>query len=496
MRHRHGPRPGGTRREYPEATGPLDQWNPGVSTCLEEQPLSKETATVKSAVETLNPTRVRLTVEVPSEELKPSLDAAYKKIAGQVTVPGFRKGKIPTRIIDQRFGREAVYAEAFDDILSTAYGKAVEENEVRVLGQPEITEVTEVEVLANGGDLKFTAELDTRPVIDLPAYDGIEVELDDIAVSDEDVDKQLEELRGRFAALVTVERPAQEGDSLTLNLEAKVDGEILEDGVAAGITYELGSGRMLDGLDEAVTGASAGETKTFTTELQGGSKAGETADITVVVEAVKAKELPELDDEFAQTASEFDTIDELKADLRGKAEHTALHTQQADGRDKVLEAILEKLEVPLPEKVVEAEIAERKSQLEQQLGYMGMDLDAWLKMQEKSREEYDEEVDTDIRKGMRAQFVLDEIVKKEEISVNQEELTQHLIERSQQSGMSPDQFAQQVMQSGYVPVLVGEVARGKALEVVAQSAKAKDASGNEIDLVKDLHADDEAGHDH
>src|SRR3954447_13775651 len=238
---------------------------------------SKETLTVKSAVETLNPTRVRLTVEVPSEELKPSLDAAYKKIGRQVTVPGFRKGKIPARIIDQRFGREAVFVEAFDDILSSSYGKAVEENELRVLGQPEVTEVTDVTELAGGADLKFTAEVDTRPEIELPEYSGIEVEVDDITVTDEDVAEKIEELRDRFGALNAVERAAAEGDTVVIDIEAKVNGEVLEDGVASAMSYQIGGDTMLDGLDAAVIGASAGETKTFDTELQGGSAAGETA---------------------------------------------------------------------------------------------------------------------------------------------------------------------------------------------------------------------------
>ncbi|GCE00958.1 trigger factor [Embleya hyalina] len=451
---------------------------------------------MKSAVETLNPTRVRLTVEVPSEELKPSLDAAYKKIGKQVTVPGFRKGKIPARIIDQRFGREAVFVEAFDDILSSSYGKAVEENELRVLGQPEVTEVTDVTELAGGADLKFTAEVDTRPEIELPDYSGIEVEVDDITVTDEDVAEKIEELRDRFGALNTVERAAAEGDTVVIDIEAKVDGEVLEDGVAKAMSYQIGGDTMLDGLDAAVIGASAGETKTFETELQGGSAAGQTAEVSVVVTTVKAKELPELDDDFAQLASEFDTLDELKADLREKLDHQKLHDQQNEGRDKVLEALLEQIEVPLPESIVTEEIEQRRGQLEQQLGMMGMDLAKWLEIQGQTAEEYEEELQDSVRKGMRAQFVLDEVVKKEQLSVNQEELTQHLIQRAQQSGMSPDQFAQQVMQSGYVPVLVGEVARGKALEVIAKGAKAKDASGNEVGLGVDLHADDHEGHDH
>ncbi|MGA4545017.1 trigger factor [Uniformispora flossi] len=450
---------------------------------------------MKSAVETLNPTRVRLTVEVPSEELKPSLDAAYKKISQSITVPGFRKGKIPARIIDQRFGREAVFAEAFDDILSSSYGKAVEENELRVLGQPEVTEVTQVDELSAGADLKFTAEVDTRPTIEVPEYEGIEVTVDDLAVTDEDIDGQIDQLRDRFGSLKVVERAAEKDDTVVIDLEAKVDDEVLEDGVASGLSYVVGSETMLDGLDEAVTGLSASESKTFASELKGGTGEGQTADVTVTVTSVKVKELPELDDDFAQLASEFDTLDELKADIRGRLEHTKAHDQINDGRDKVLEKLLETVEIPLPEKVVEDEIQQRKDQMNQQLSMMGVDLEKWLEIQGQTAEAYNSELEDSVRKGMRVQFLLDEVVKKEQLSVNQEELTQHLIARAQQSGMSPDQFAQQVMQAGYVPVLVGEVARGKALDLIAGAAKATDASGNEIDLGKDLHADDE-GHEH
>lgn len=450
---------------------------------------------MKSAVETLNPTRVRLTVEVPSEELKPSLDAAYKKISQSITVPGFRKGKVPSRIIDQRFGREAVFVEAFDDILSSSYGKAVEENELRVLGQPDVTDVTEVGELSNGADLKFVAEVDTRPSIEVPEYDGIEVTVDDLAVTDEDIDGQIDQLRDRFGSLKVVERAAEKDDTVVVDLEAKVDGEILEDGVATGLSYVVGSGTMLDGLDEAVTGLSAGEDTTFTSELTGGEGEGRTADVKVTVTSVKVKELPELDDDFAQLASEFDTLDELKADIKGRLEHTKAHDQINDGRDKVLDKLLELVEVPLPEKVVAEEIDQRKQQMDQQLSMMGVTLDKWLEIQGQTAEAYDAELEESVAKGMRVQFLLDEIVKKEQIAVNQEELTQHLISRAQQSGMSPDQFAQQVMQAGYVPVLVGEVARGKALDVIAAAAKATDGSGNAVDLGQDLHADDE-GHEH
>ena len=434
---------------------------------------------MKSAVETLNPTRVRLTVEVPFEELKDSLDAAYKKINQQVTVPGFRKGKIPARIIDQRFGRGAVLEEAVNDALPKLYQSAVEEGEVDPLGQPDvdITDLKDNELLA------FTAEVDVRPQLEIPDYSGIEVEVEAAEVSDEDVDKAVEQLRERFASTSVVERPAAEGDVVKVDLEAKVDGEVLEDGVATGVDYTIGSGELLDGIDDAVTGLEAGGSATFTSELKGGSAAGKEAEVKVDVETVSARELPELDDEFAQLASEFDTLEELRQDSRRRLEEQKKNEQATEAQEKVLDALLELVEVPVPEKLLQDEINSRKDNLvNQQLAQMGLDLATYLRIQDKSEEDFDAELKEQADKGIRTQFVLDELVNREKLNVSQEELTEHLMRRAQSSGMSPDQFAQAVVQGGQVPMLVGEVARGKALATVVEKATVKDTNGEIVDL--------------
>ncbi|MFE2182522.1 trigger factor [Streptomyces sp. NPDC059455] len=434
---------------------------------------------MKSAVENLNPTRVRLTVEVPFEELKPSLDAAYKKINQQVTVPGFRKGKIPARIIDQRFGRGAVLEEAVNEALPKFYTDAVNEGELNPLGQPEV-DITE---LKDNELLTFTAEVDIRPAIEIPDYSGIEVTVDSVEVSDEDLDKSVEQLRERFATTSPVERAAAEGDIVVIDLEAKVDGEVLEDGVATGVTYTIGSGELLDGIDEAVTGLEAGGEATFTSELKGGSAQGKEAAVSVKVSEVKARELPELDDDFAQLASEFDTLEELRGDSRKRLERSKKFEQATQAQEKVLDALLELVEVPIPEKLLQEEINTRKHNLEHhQLAQMGMNLDSYLQMQEKTAEEFDAELKEQAEKGIRTQFVLDELVNKEQLSVGQEELTEHLMRRAQSSGMSPDQFAQAVVEGGQVPMLVGEVARGKALAVVVEAAKVVDDKGETVDL--------------
>ncbi|MFE2262764.1 trigger factor [Streptomyces griseosporeus] len=435
---------------------------------------------MKSAVETLNPTRVRLTVEVPFEELKDSLDAAYKKINQQVTVKGFRKGKIPARVIDQRFGRGAVLEEAVNDALPKFYTEAVNEAELSVLGQPEV-DITE---LKDGETLNFTAEVDIRPALELPEdFSSIEVEVDAVEVTDEDVEKSVEQLRERFASTTPVERAAEDGDVVTVDLEAKVEGKVLEDGIANGVSYTIGSGELLDGIDDAVKGLSAGEEATFTSELKGGSAAGKEAEVTVKVTQVAKRELPELDDEFAQLASEFDTLEELKADSRKRLENMKQYDQATQAQERVLEKLLELVEVPVPEKLLEDEINTRKHNLEHhQLGQMGLTLDKYLEIQGKTAEEFETETREAAVKGIKTQFVLDELVKREKLNVNQEELTEHLMRRAASSGMSPDQFAQAVVEGGQVPLLVGEVARGKALALVVEAATVKDTNGEVIDL--------------
>jgi len=307
---------------------------------------------VKSAVETLTPTRAKLTVEVTFEELKPSLDAAYRKIAQQITIPGFRRGKVPPALIDRQVGRGAVLDEAINDALPSLYTRALQENELQTLSQPEI-DITRLE---DGESLEFTAEVDVRPEITLPSFDGLAVTVADAVVTEEDVEEQLQALRERFGTLVDVDRAAQDGDFVTIDLEARRDGEVVEGGQASGVSYQIGRGGMLEGMDEALTGKSAGESGTFETKLVGGELAGEDVEVEVAVTAVKEQQLPELDDEFAQMASEFDTLEELREDLRTRLGNTRRLEQASEARDALLEALLERVDIPVPEAVVEEEL--------------------------------------------------------------------------------------------------------------------------------------------
>ncbi|MEI2712442.1 MAG: trigger factor [Nocardioides sp.] len=371
---------------------------------------------MKSAVETLTPTRAKLTVEVPFEELKPSLDAAYKKIAQQINVPGFRRGKVPPAVIDRQVGRGAALDEAVNEMIPKAYIEALQENDLVPLAQPDI-EVTKFE---DNEVLEFTAEVDVRPEITLPEYEGLEAQVDDIEVSDEDVDTQLDAMRERFGTLTDVERAAADGDFVVMDLTATQDGEPVEGAAVTGMSYRVGRGGMLDGLDEALTGMSPGDEKTFTSELVGGDLVGEQVEVAVKVAQVQEQELPDLDDDFAATASEFDTLDEFKADVRERLGRGKRLEQAAAARDAVLEVLLDQVEVPLPESMVTEELNARRQNVEQQLAYAGMTMDSYLEEEGQTIEEFEAELERRVRDAVAAQFILDEIAKKHEFGVEQQ----------------------------------------------------------------------------
>ena len=416
---------------------------------------------MKSDVETLSPTRVKLTVEVPFDELKPSMDDAYRTIGSQVSVPGFRKGKIPPRIIDQRVGRAAVLQEAVNNALPTFYGRAATENELRPLGQPEV-DVTEVPD-GDSGDLKFTVEVDVRPDVQLPDYSSLSVSIDDVEVTDEDVAARLDTLRERFGTLVGVDRAVVTGDFVSLDLTATIGEDVID--TAKGISYEVGSGNLLPGLDDAVVGASAEQTVTFTAALAGGERAGEDAKITVVVQSVKERQLPDADDDFAGLASEFDTLEELQADLRTQVEQSKRFEQGVVARDRVLDALLAAVEVPVPQGLVDAEVhshLENESRLED--------------------DAHRAEVAESTVKALQTQFVLDAVVEAEDVQVTQEEFVEYVVTQAPRFGMDPNAFAQALSEAGQVQATVAEVARRKGLAIVLEQATITDPAGNPVNL--------------
>src|SRR4051812_32549009 len=389
-----------------------------------------------------------MAIEVPWGDLDHAFGEVYKELGKQVRVPGFRPGKVPNRVLDQRIGRPMVLQEVVQHAIPEVYSEVIRENQVRVIGQPEI----EVTRLDDNDTLAFTAEVDVAPKLELPSLDDLAVTVDDVEVTDEEIEQQVSVMRERFAMLTGVERAAQDGDYASIDLEATLDGEVLEDGTTSGMSYEVGSGQLMEGLDDAVRGLSADESKTFQTALLSGPNAGESADVTVTVRSVKEKQLPDLDDEFASTASEFDTLAELRDDVRTRLGRTKTLQQGAQARDKLVEHLIEVVEVPVPENLVEREIEWRNRAFENELQQAGMDWDAFLSISGgQSREEYDAEQRKTVDEAVRTQFILDAIADAREVTVDNDDLSAQIMAQAQRSRMSPEQYAQQLQQGATSP---------------------------------------------
>lgn len=431
---------------------------------------------MKTAVEKLNPTLAKIEVEVPFAEFKPYLDRTYKNLSGQISVPGFRKGKLPKQLIEQRAGFDYIVEASLNDALNDYYAQALGENELSPLAQPELDVQSQPSTENREADVKLTITVTVRPEIELPNYEGLEVEVDEVEVTAEDEVQALDALRERFGTLKTVERPAADKDFVTIDIAAEIDGEQVD--AANDLSYQIGSGTMLDGIDEALTGLSAGEDATFETKLSGGEHAGEQAVIKVKLSAVKERELPAADDEFAQLASEFDTIDELKEDIKKQVAEAKVAEQGTQARDKVLAKLVELVEVPVPEKVIE-------DQLEQHFNNPNAEADH-------DTEEHRAEVRENTETAFKNEMVLDAVADKEEVTVDQAEMINYIITMSSQYGMDPNQFAQMLDGSGQAGALVGEVRRSKALAAVLKTAVVKDTKGNVVDLSKYLGEGEEA----
>jgi len=433
---------------------------------------------VKSTVEHLNPTRVKLTVEVPFDELGPNFDKAYKTLAGQVKVPGFRPGKVPARILDARVGRGAILSEVVNDAVPAKYGQAVSENDITPLGQPDI-EVTKIE---DGEVLSFTAEVDIRPEITLPEFGDIAVTVDDVEVTEADIDEQVDALRDRFAVTTVVERAAADGDLVSIDLRATINGEELADATADGLTYRVGSGDLVDGIDEAIAGLSAGESATFTTQLVAGDHAEEDAEVTVSVLTVSERELPEVTEDFAQEASSFDTVEEMRADLAEKIQRVKNQQQGSQARDRVLDALLEATDIPVPEGVAQAEFEGREHDIVHNLGHDEEALAAWLIEQGQTKEELDEELKAASATAVRTQLLLDAMAEVTGVGVSQEEFTERVIFNAQRFGVSPDEYFKRLQEANQLGAVFADVRRGKALAHAVQLAKVTDESGNVLDV--------------
>ncbi len=415
---------------------------------------------MKSAVETISATRVRISIDVDFTDLEPHVKQAYQSISERIVIPGFRKGKVPRAMIDQRVGRGAVLDEAINNALPEFYTQAARENDVLVVGRPSV----DIKELKDNELVKFEVEVDVRPEIKLPDFSKIEISVDDVAVAEKDIEEQIEALRIRFGTLTTVEKDAASGDFVSIDLVARVDGKDVEGGSANNISYEVGSNRMIDGLDAALEGMKVNESKKFNTQLVG-MQEGETGEVEVTLKAVKKRELPDLNDDFAKLASEFETLKELEADVRERLKRLKAMEQGAQARDNLLKMLLDTVEIPVPENLVSDEVhdhLEKENRLED--------------------ETHRKEVTEEITRSVRGDFLLDAIVKAEEVQVSEAELTEYLIRTAARYQMTPDQFAQQITQAGQVATLMAEVARTKGLAIALERVKVKDASGNVVDL--------------
>ncbi|MBV7431851.1 trigger factor [Dermabacteraceae bacterium TAE3-ERU5] len=430
---------------------------------------------MKTTVEKLDPTRAKLNVEVPFVELKPSVDKALKNISEQVNIPGFRKGKVPTRLIEERFGRPMIMQEAVNEALPELYRQAATEAGIRPLGQPDVSveAVPGLESADDESDLKFTVEVDVRPDIELPEFSGYEVEIEEPEVGESAVEERLEALRERFGTLVGVDRPAAEKDFVSIDLVATIGDEEIE--TAEGVSYRIGEGNMLEGLDEALTGLSADEETTFTSKLAGGERAGEEATIKVSVKSVKERELPEVDDEFAQLASEFDTVEELKADLAKQAEKDAEAGRLGIARAALVEKLLAELEIPVPQRIVDQEL---NSHLENE--------------GKNSDDPHREEIRKDTEDALRAQFLLDVLSETREVNVTQQDFMNYMTQAAAQYGMDTSQFLQAILQSGQMEMIAAEVNRSKALDSVLAEVTVKNKDGKVVELGLDAE-EEEAG---
>jgi trigger factor len=432
---------------------------------------------VKSTVEQLSPTRVRINVEVPFKELQPDFERAYKELAKQVRLPGFRPGKAPAKLLEARVGKEAILDQVINEALPGRYGQAVTESDVRPLGQPEI-EVTKKEY---GEELTFTAEVDVRPDFTLPDLSALKITVDPIEVSDEDVDTELESLRARFGTLTGVERPVATGDFVSIDLSARIDGEEVPEASTQGLSHEVGSGQLIDGLDDAIVGLSAGESKVFTTELAAGPHAGKQAEVTVTVGSVKERELPEPDDEFAQLASEFDTIDELKANLSEQVSRTKRVQQAEEIRTAALEALLEDVDMPLPEAIVQAQVDNTIHNALHGLDHDDAKLAEALEKQGTTREKFDADARTDAEKAIKTQLLLDALADDLDIQVGQDDLTERLVTTSRQYGIQPQELLSYLQQQNQLPAMFADVRRGKTIAAAVEAATVSDTDGHVIE---------------
>jgi trigger factor len=418
---------------------------------------------LQTELERLNPTRVKLRVTVTEEEFKPALEATYKQVAEQVNIPGFRKGKAPATLIDQRVGKENILRQAINDGIDGFWREAMTKEGLKALASPQASVEVTPDPKTFEGMLVFSAEVEVRPEFDLPKYKGRKVSVDAVEVTEAQIDEELDSLRARFGNLKTVDRPAKTGDFTTIDLVAKIDGKVID--TANNISYEIGSGQLLDGIDEALETLTAGESTTFRSKLVGGDQAGQEAEVSVTLTAVKERELANADDDFAQLASEFDTIAELRTDISRQLEEAGVQGLMTKAREKLLDELIADAKIPMSEVYVENEVHRHLE------GEGRLDDDV-----------HRAEVDTETRRGYQVQMLLDKLVEAESIKVEEPELLQFMAQLSRNYGVAPNEFIERVAESGQLPLYVADILRRKVFDLLLRESVITDSKGKKVQV--------------
>ena len=428
---------------------------------------------MRSTLETVEPTKVRINVVVEPDELGPAIDRTARRLSREVRVPGFRKGKVPRQVIEARIGRDALLAEAIEqEAVPEFYAKAIEELGVQPLSRAQV----EPPDYTDGEPLSFSATIEVMPDLDLPPYRGIEVERPSLEVTDEHVDAQLERLRERFAQLEVIGRPLAKGDFAQIDLRATHHTEEIPELTRTDFLYEVGSGTVVPELDNELEDKRKGDILRFNATLPeeaGEGLAGREITFQVLVKEAKAKVLPKLDDDFAQEASEFDTLEELRADLRQRLEEAAEAQRASELETRVLQAYLDQAEVPVPESMVHDELHYRANRFAQQLTMMGTNLDQYLQALGQTADDVEADLRAQSERAVRAQLVLEAIAQAEGFEATDEEIEAELRRQAQRVGRDPEEV-RRALADGRIGVIAGDILRSKALAYMVEHAEQRD----------------------
>ena len=445
---------------------------------------------MKTSVETIDPVQLKLTVEVEPKRVKQAMDRAARELAKQVDIPGFRKGKVPRRLLEQRFGEGVIAQTAMEEALNEYYGEALRAEDIDPVAQPEV----DVDTFDEAEGCVFTATIQIRPTFDPPDHTGISVTFPEWDIDEDEVDDQLTSMRERFAEVDEVERAAGEGDLVTLDLEVEVDGEILEDATVEDALYEVGSGGVTPQLDEEVLGKEAGDTFSYDDELPEDYPVhgGEEATFHVSVKDVREKTLPELDDDFATSASEFDTIEELRSDLRHSLQRRRVEQAQHELRGRILEAYLARVDLPLPPALIDAEVDSRNHELEHQAERFGMSTLQLLEAQGLTPEEHEEQVRSQAEGSVKAQLVLDALARQLEPDLQPADIDAEIVRHAEANGVDPQEIARIVQEQGSLPALIGDIVRRKTIDEIVAAAEVEGGPSEEELIELGLAEDPEA----